>query len=99
MACQMLLCVCVPFIVSISLIVGMCYRSMLTNVHILIQVTAELLQEDELSSMGTIIKYSYHSAVSRIHPIIPDQSTTSSEKQEGRVDLVSNERKTIAIVL
>lgn len=77
-----------------QLIVGVCYPSMLTiNLHILIQVIAELLREDELSSMGTVIKYSYHNAVSRIHPIIPDQSATSSKNQEGWFDLVRNERK------
>ena len=93
-ACQMLLCICVPFIVSISLIVGMRYPSMLTiNIHILIQVITELLWEDELSSMGILIKYSYHYAVSRIHPIIPDESTTSSKKQERGFDLVENERQ------
>lgn len=72
----------------------MCYLSMLTiNIYILIQMIAELLREDELSNMGTVIKYSYHSAISRIHPIIPDQSTTSSKTQEGEFDFVRNERK------
>lgn len=83
MASQMLLCVCVPLIMSISLIVGMFHPSMLGNIsiHILMQEIADLLWEDELSGLGTVITYSYHSTVSGIHPIvIPDQSTTSSKK-------------------
>lgn len=71
MACQMLLCIYVPLIRSISLIVGIFHLSVVKiNIHILIQKIADLLWEDELSGMGTVITYSYHSTVSRIHPII-----------------------------
>lgn len=86
MASQMLLCVCVPLIMSISLIVGMFHPSMLGNIsiHILMQKIADLLWEDELSGLGTVITYSYHSTVSGIHPVvIPDQSTTSSKKTQN----------------
>lgn len=48
-ACPLLVCTCVHFIVSVSLIVGMCYPRLLTiNTLILIQMIAELLWEDEL---------------------------------------------------
>lgn len=82
MACQMLLCICAPLIVSISLNVGLFHLSMLKiNICILVQEIAGLLWEDELSGMVTVITYSCHSTVSRIHPIlIPDQSITSSKK-------------------
>lgn len=43
--------------------------------------------------MATVIKYSSHNALSRIHPVIPDQSMTSSKSWKGRCDLVTNERK------
>lgn len=55
-----------------------------------------MLQEDELSGMGIVIKYSYHNTVLRIHLIIPDQSTTSSKKLEGWFDLVRNEKKKLS---
>lgn len=44
------------------------------------QEMADLLWEDELSGMDTVITYSYHSTVSRIHPIIiPDEFLTFSK--------------------
>lgn len=56
MACQMLLCICAPLIVSISLIVGLFHLSMLKiNICILVQEIAGLLWEDKLSGMVTVI--------------------------------------------
>lgn len=86
MACEMLLCICIPLIISISLIVGMFHLSMLKiNIHILVQEIADLLWEDELSGMGTVITYLYHSTVSRIHSIIIlDQFITLSKNPKPK---------------
>lgn len=73
MACQMLLCICSFNHEHFIDCENVSSQHAEKKIHILMQEIADLLWEDELSGVGTVITYSYHSTVSRIHPItIPD---------------------------
>jgi len=52
-----------------------------------------------LSSMDTVIKYFYHNAVSRISPIIPHQSMTSSKNRKKGLIWLKMKERNIAVVL